>query len=495
MLLLAIALGTGAIFASFIIARGIQASTEQSFARMGADLIVVPAEAMVNITSALLTVQPTDATFDDRVLEAIVHLDGVAQAAPQTIYHVPIMAGMPGHQVNLIVFDPKRDLTVMPWICQRIPRALQVGDLLSGFRRPESVGVEIEPCNIPEIVYGKLGRSGVGPFDESLFTTYETVASMAEKLRSSSTRISFFGNKRFSAVLVRLAFGATPEQVRFAIARLPGVKVITAPTIVTSTRQTITALLNGIAALTLNRPARLNALSAPILEGLLEALPRLETDPAIGVIVLTGAGRAFCSGGDVKSMVEASASPDIDEAVRRLRSRMEVARLLHEIGKPTIAMVNGVAAGAGLSLALACDVRIAAQSARFITAFAKMGFSGDFGGSYFLSKLVGAGKARELYYTSGELDAEQALALGVVNKTAPDEQLSQTTMTLARRLAQGPRIALRLMKQNFNAAESGTFGQLLDLEARHQIESGQTEDHREAARAFVEKRAPMFHGR
>ena len=251
MLLLAIALGTGAIFASFIIARGIQASTEQSFARMGADLIVVPAEAMVNITSALLTVQPTDATFDDRVLEAIVHLDGVAQAAPQTIYHVPIMAGMPGHQVNLIVFDPKRDLTVMPWICQRIPRALQVGDLLSGFRRPESVGVEIEPCNIPEIVYGKLGRSGVGPFDESLFTTYETVASMAEKLRSSSTRISFFGNKRFSAVLVRLAFGATPEQVRFAIARLPGVKVITAPTIVTSTRQTITALLNGIAALTL----------------------------------------------------------------------------------------------------------------------------------------------------------------------------------------------------------------------------------------------------
>ena len=260
-------------------------------------------------------------------------------------------------------------------------------------------------------------------------------------------------------------------------------------------QELIEAASDGVATLTLNRPARLNALSAAILDGLLEALPRLETDPVIGVIVLTGAGRAFCSGGDVKSMAEATPSPDIGEAVRRLRGRMEVSRLLHEIGKPTIAMVNGVAAGAGLSLAFACDLRIAAQSARFITAFAKLGFSGDFGGSYFLSKLVGAGKARELYYTSGELDAEQALALGVVNKTAPDEQLSQTTMTLARRLAQGPRIALRLMKQNFNAAESGTFGQLLDLEARHQIESGQTEDHREAARAFVEKRAPMFLGR
>ena len=260
-------------------------------------------------------------------------------------------------------------------------------------------------------------------------------------------------------------------------------------------QELIEAASDGVATLTLNRPARLNALSAAILDGLLEALPRLETDPVIGVIVLTGAGRAFCSGGDVKSMAEATPSPDIGEAVRRLRGRMEVSRLLHEIGKPTIAMVNGVAAGAGLSLALACDLRIAAESARFITAFAGMGFSGDFGGSYFLSKLVGAGKARELYYTSGELDAERAVTLGVVNQTVPDDELSQATMTLARRLAQGPRIALRLMKQNFNAAESGTFGQLLDLEARHQIETGRTEDHREAARAFVEKRAPMFHGR
>jgi 2-(1,2-epoxy-1,2-dihydrophenyl)acetyl-CoA isomerase len=171
-----------------------------------------------------------------------------------------------------------------------------------------------------------------------------------------------------------------------------------------------------------------------------------------------------------------------------------VSRLLHEIPKPTIAMVNGAAAGAGLSLALACDLRIAAQSARFVTAFANIGFSGDFGGSYFLSKLVGTGKARELYYTAEPLDAAQALALGVVNRVVPDADLIDATMLLARKLARGPRIALGLMKQNFNAAESGTLAELLDLEARRQIETGRTKDHREAARAFVEKRVPVFTG-
>jgi 2-(1,2-epoxy-1,2-dihydrophenyl)acetyl-CoA isomerase len=256
----------------------------------------------------------------------------------------------------------------------------------------------------------------------------------------------------------------------------------------------IEAISDGVATLTLNRPERLNALSTPIMEGLLEALPRLARDAAVGVIVLTGAGRAFCAGGDVKSMAEGSIERSLEEAVTHLRGRMEVSRLLHEIPKPTIAMVNGAAAGAGLSLALACDLRIAAQSARFVTAFANMGFSGDFGGSYFLSKLVGTGKARELYYTAEPLDAEQALALGVVNRVVPDADLIDATMLLARKLARGPRIALALMKQNFNAAERGTLAQLLDLEARHQIETGRTKDHKEAARAFVEKRAPAFTG-
>ncbi len=257
----------------------------------------------------------------------------------------------------------------------------------------------------------------------------------------------------------------------------------------------IEAVEGGVATLTLNRPDRLNALSTPIMEGLLEALPRLADDAAVGAIVLTGAGRAFCAGGDVKSMAEGSAQRTFGEAVTHLRARMEVSRLLHEIPKPTIAMVNGVAAGAGLSLALACDLRIAARSARFVTAFANIGFSGDFGGSYFLSKLVGTGKARELYYTAEPIEAEQALSLGIVNRIVADSDLAEVTAGLARKLAQGPRIALAMMKQNFNAAESETLRELLDLEARHQIETGRTQDHREAARAFVEKRAPVFVGR
>jgi 2-(1,2-epoxy-1,2-dihydrophenyl)acetyl-CoA isomerase len=260
-------------------------------------------------------------------------------------------------------------------------------------------------------------------------------------------------------------------------------------------QQLLESISDGIATLTLNRPERLNALSTPIMEGLLAALPRLAQDPAVGVVVLTGAGRAFCSGGDIKSMAEGSVERTLPDAVKHLRGRMEVSRLLHEMPKPTIAMVNGPAAGAGLSLALACDLRVAAQSARFITAFAKVGFSGDFGGSYFLTKLVGTGKARELYYTAEPLDAAQALALGIANHVVPDSELGDATMALARKLAKGPRIALALMKQHFNAAESGTLAELLDLEAQHQVETGRTGDHNEAARAFVEKRAPVFTGR
>jgi 2-(1,2-epoxy-1,2-dihydrophenyl)acetyl-CoA isomerase len=255
------------------------------------------------------------------------------------------------------------------------------------------------------------------------------------------------------------------------------------------------SVTDRVATLTLNRPDRLNALSSPMLDALLEALPRLAAEPQIAVVVLTGAGRGFCAGGDVKSMAEGSSQLGMADAVQRLRGKMEVSRLLHEIPKPTIAMVNGPAAGAGLSMALACDLRIAAQSARFITAFTKVGFSGDFGGSYFLSKLVGTAKARELYYTGEPLDAAEALALGIVNRVVPDSELAGTTMTLATHLARGPSIALGLMKQNFNAAETGTLSELLDLEALHQIQTGKTEDHLEAARAFVEKRPPIFRGR
>jgi len=257
----------------------------------------------------------------------------------------------------------------------------------------------------------------------------------------------------------------------------------------------IETVTDRVATLTLNRPDRLNALSTAILDGLLEALPRLGADAGVAVVVLTGAGRGFCAGGDVKGMAEGSSQLGVPDAVQRLRGRMEVSRLLHEIPKPTIAMVNGPAAGAGLAMALACDLRVASESARFITAFVKVGFSGDFGGSYFLSKLVGSGKARELYYTGESLDASQALALGMVNAVVPDFELLDATMALARRLADGPRVALGLMKRNFNAAENGSLSELLDLEALHQVQTSKTDDHQEAALAFVEKRPPVFRGR
>jgi 2-(1,2-epoxy-1,2-dihydrophenyl)acetyl-CoA isomerase len=252
---------------------------------------------------------------------------------------------------------------------------------------------------------------------------------------------------------------------------------------------------DGIATLTFNRPERLNALSTPIMQGLLDGLPRLAGNPAVKVVVLTGAGRAFCAGGDVKSMAEGGERRSIPEAAAHLRSRMEVSRILHDLPKPTIAMINGPAAGAGLALALACDLRVAGTSARLVTAFVRVGFSGDFGGSFFLTRLAGTAKARELYFTGRPVEADEALSLGLVNRVVADEDLVSATMELARSLASGPSIALSLMKRNLNRAEYASLAELLDLEAMHQVQTGRTEDHREAARAFVEKRAPIFTGR
>jgi len=256
------------------------------------------------------------------------------------------------------------------------------------------------------------------------------------------------------------------------------------------------ALKDGVAVLTLNRPDRLNAMSPSMLDALLEALPRLAADPEVGVVVLTGAGRAFCAGGDVKAMAEGRefGGTTLEDKAQALRSRMEVSRWLHEMPKPTIAMVRGAAAGAGMSLALACDLRVAGDTARFATAFARVGYAGDFGGSWFLTQLVGTGKARELYFTTDIVDAREARELGMVNRVVPDARLEEETLALAARLARGPRIAYRYMKRNFNAAESGTLKDLLDLEAWHHTRCGLTEDHREAAKAFVEKRDPVFRG-
>jgi 2-(1,2-epoxy-1,2-dihydrophenyl)acetyl-CoA isomerase len=254
---------------------------------------------------------------------------------------------------------------------------------------------------------------------------------------------------------------------------------------------------DGVAVLTLNRPDRLNAMSRPMLDALLEALPRLAEDPAVGVVVLTGAGRGFCAGGDVKAMAEGNelGGQTMEDRAQALRSRMETSRWLHEMPKPTIAMMRGPAAGAGLSLAMACDMRIASDTVKLGTAFARVGYSGDFGGSYYLTQLVGTAKARELYFTADLLDAQQALGLGLVNRVVADARLEEETMALASRLARGPRVAYRYMKRNMNAAETASLKDMLDLEAWNHTRTGMTEDHREAARAFVEKREPQFKGR
>ena len=253
---------------------------------------------------------------------------------------------------------------------------------------------------------------------------------------------------------------------------------------------------NGVATLTMNRPDSLNALSGEMMDALLEAIPRLARDASVGCIVVGGAGRAFSAGGDVKAMARNEEfAGTLEERAQSLRDRMEIARLLHESPKPTIAAVRGAAAGAGLSIALSCDLRLASASARFITAFARVGYSGDFGGSWFLTQLVGSAKARELYYLSDTVGADDALSLGIANRVFPDEEFDEEVQKTAERIAAGPSIALRYMKRNLNAAESRPLADCLDLEAWGHTRSGLTEDHKEAARAFVEKRTPVFKGR
>jgi 2-(1,2-epoxy-1,2-dihydrophenyl)acetyl-CoA isomerase len=258
---------------------------------------------------------------------------------------------------------------------------------------------------------------------------------------------------------------------------------------------------NGVAVLTMNRPERRNALSEAMLSAMGTVLAQVESDEAVGCVVLTGAGGAFCAGGDVKGMAARSGDGDgagrsVDAAIHRQRlSQRATSGRLWSMPKPTIAAIGGPAAGAGLSLALACDLRYCVPGAVLTTAFARVAFAGDFGGTWFLTRLVGSGKARELYYFSERLTAEEAERLGIVNAVFPADDFEQQVMTRARRLAEGPSIAYRYMKENLNRAATGELGECMDLEVTHHVHTGLTEDHREAARAFVDRREPRFHGR
>lgn len=253
----------------------------------------------------------------------------------------------------------------------------------------------------------------------------------------------------------------------------------------------------GVLVLTMNRPQRRNALSRGMLEAMADQLARAEADPAVRAVVLTGAGGAFCAGGDVKAMAEGrDEGIDLDTRIHRQRlSQRATSGRLHAMPKPTIAAIPGAAAGAGLALALACDLRLMADSAILTTAFARVGFSGDYGGTYFLSQLVGTARARELYFLSDRVPAEEAERLGLANRVVAPDALMDQTMAMARRLAEGPPIAYRYMKENLNRALGGDPFDCMDLEVTHHVHTGLTEDHKDAARAFVEKRAPVFNGR
>jgi 2-(1,2-epoxy-1,2-dihydrophenyl)acetyl-CoA isomerase len=254
----------------------------------------------------------------------------------------------------------------------------------------------------------------------------------------------------------------------------------------------------GITTLTMNRPEARNAMSGEMMDAMQRALPRLAADPAVRLVVLTGAGGAFCAGGDVKGFAAGAAGGgefNMEQRVHGLRTGMELSRWLHEMPKPTLAVIPGPAAGAGLSLALACDLRIAVETAKFTTAFAKIGLSGDYGGSYFLPYLVGAAKARELYFTADVIPAQQAYDIGLINKVIPAAGFDAAAALYARQLADLPTVALGYMKKNLNAAQHGSLSDVMDLEAMHMIRTFMTDDHKGAAKAFVEKRPPQFKGR
>ena len=256
-----------------------------------------------------------------------------------------------------------------------------------------------------------------------------------------------------------------------------------------------------VATITLNRPEKRNALSDHLTPALRQMLFDLETRNDVGCIVITGAGTAFCAGGDVGGMGNSKTAADTprlttEERVRALIHKQETLTLrLADHAKPTIAALPGVAAGAGLSIVLACDIRIAAASAFITTAFRNIGFSGDYGGSWLLTQLIGPSRAKDLYYTARRVQADEALQLGLFNHVVADDELPSATLALARQIASGPPIALGYMKENINRAVTSDLRSCLAMEADRLMRCAATEDHKEAVKAFMEKRQPVFSGR
>lgn len=262
---------------------------------------------------------------------------------------------------------------------------------------------------------------------------------------------------------------------------------------------------DGVALITLNRPEAMNAMGGELMPLLAQYLEECQSDRSVRCVAITGAGRAFCAGGDVKGMASRGGGGDdgerpsigqiVERGVAGLRaSQRGTALRLHTMPKPTVALVNGAAAGAGLSLALAADIRFCSDQARFITAFGKVALSGDYGGSFLLQRLIGPGRAREAYYLSETIDAQRALELGIANHVVAHDDLLEKGLEYCGRLAKGPTAVFARMKANFNFGETATFPDALDHEALNMNLSSLSKDHREGAMSFVEKREPNFVG-
>ncbi len=273
-------------------------------------------------------------------------------------------------------------------------------------------------------------------------------------------------------------------------------------TIETGTEELLCRLEDRVAIITLNRPKKKNALSDHLTPALRQTLLDLETKREVGCILITGSGDAFCAGGDIGGMgdnaskdKEVSERPTAEERVRALIHKQETLTLrLADHAKPTIAALPGVAAGAGLCIALACDIRVACRTAFVTTAYRNIGFSGDYGGSWLLTQLVGPSKAKELFFTGRRVQSDEALALGIFNHVFEDATFENEALAMAKQIASGPPIAIAFMKEHINRAVTGNLRSNLAMEADRLIRCAATSDHKEAVKAFMEKRAPVFIG-